>query len=115
MRRSFALFCNLEPQLPARIRFLIEPLRNRRWAAHLTENQDLYLKVAAVVLYVQEIADSNLARGLGFLSVGLNPAKFACPCSERARLKKSGGPKPLVHSHADHDPILVRGEAPSEP
>src|ERR1017187_3049853 len=107
MRHRFALFRQLQPQLPAGLCLTVERLRNRRRAAHLTEDQDLHLKVAAVVLHLQQVAGSDLTRSLGSLPVGLNPAEFKCPCSERARLEESGGPEPLVHSHAGHNPILV--------
>ena len=70
---------------------------------------NLHLKVTTVVLHLQQVADSDLARGLGFFSVRLNPAEFTCSCSERTRLEKSGGPEPLVHSHVGHDPIFVSG------
>src|SRR5712692_3922107 len=56
---------------------------------------------------MQPVADSDLTRSLGSLSVGLNPAEFACPCSERARLEESGGPEPFVHSHPGHNPIFI--------
>jgi hypothetical protein len=49
---------------------------------------------AAVIPHLQQVAASDLARSLGSLSVGLNPAEFTCPCSERARLEESGGPEP---------------------
>src|SRR5712692_829143 len=109
MRHRFALFCQPLPQLAARRCLTVERLCNHCRAAHLTEDQDLNLKVAAVVLHLQQIADSDLTRSLGSLSVGLNPAEFTCPCSERARLEESGGPKPFVHSHPGHNPILVSG------
>src|SRR5437016_8302708 len=109
MRHRFALFRQLQPQLPARLCLTRERLRNRRRTAHLTENQDLHLKVATVVLYLQQIAKADLARSLCLLSVGLNPAEFTGPCSERARLEESGSPEPLIHSYAGHNPILIPG------
>ena len=105
MRHRFALFRQLQPQLPARLCLTVERLRNCRRAARLAEGQDLHLKVAAVVLHLQQVADPDLTRSLGWLSVGLNPAELTYPCSERARLEESGGPEPLVHSHAGHDAI----------
>jgi hypothetical protein len=53
MRHRFALFCHLEPQLPARICLTVERLGNSRRAAPLAENQNLRLKVTAVVLHLQ--------------------------------------------------------------
>src|SRR5437879_3610972 len=70
MRHQLAFFRQLKPQLTARLSLTVERLCNRRRAAHLTEAQDLHLKVAAVVLHVQQVADSDLTRSLGWLSVG---------------------------------------------
>ena len=42
------------------------------------------------------VADSDLTRTPGCLSVGLNSAEFTCPCGERARLEESGGPEPAI-------------------
>src|ERR1035438_2544292 len=107
MRRRLALFRQLQPYLPARLRLTVKRLRNRRRAAHLTESQYLHLKVAAVVLHLQHVAGSDFARRFGSLSVGLNLAQFTCPSRQHACLEESGGPKPLVHSHASHHPIFV--------
>src|ERR1017187_4135874 len=107
MRHCLALFRQLQPQFPARLRLAIERLRYRRRSAHRAESQDLHLKIAAVVLHSQEVAGADLARRFGGLSVGLNPAEFTCPRGQRAGLEESGGPEPLVHSHAGHDPIVV--------
>src|SRR5437016_1954090 len=104
MRHRLSLLHDLRPQLPARRRFSIERLRNRRRPTHLTETQDLHLIVAAVVLHLQHVADSNLPRRLGSLSVRLNPAQFTRPPRERPRLKESSGPEPLVHPHARLNP-----------
>src|SRR6266851_3572748 len=109
MRHRFALLRQLKPQLPARFGLTVERLRHRCRAAYFTENQHLNLKVAAIVLHLQPVADADLTRSLGWLSVGLNPAEFTCPCGKRARLEESGSPEPLIHSHAGHNPILVPG------
>ena len=115
MRHRFALFRQLEPQLPARVGLAVERLRNRRRAAHLAENQDFHLKIAAIVLHLQQVADADLARRFGCLSVGFNPAELTCPGSKRARLEESGRPQPLVYSHAGHDSILVYRSSPRHP
>jgi hypothetical protein len=41
-----------------------------------------------VVLQLQQIADSDLARSLDSLSVALNPTEFTCPRRERPRLEE---------------------------
>jgi hypothetical protein len=53
---------------------------------------------------LQHVANVNLARSLGELPIGLNPAKFTGSCSQAARLEKSGSPQPLVDPNAGHDP-----------
>src|SRR5437879_5864564 len=110
MRYGFTLFCQLEAQLAAGLSLAVERLRNRHRAAHLTEKQNLHLKIAAVVFDSQEVANVDLARGLGRLSLGHDPAELTCVRRERTRLEESRGPEPLVHSH---DPILVR-KSPQE-
>jgi hypothetical protein len=78
-------------------------LRNRSWAAHVAEKQDFDLKVAALVCHSQHVSNPNLARSLGGLLVGLNPAKFTGSRGQCSRLEESGSPEPLVHSYARHD------------
>src|SRR6266446_8978891 len=51
-----SFFRQLDAQLPARFGFAVERLRNRRRAAHLTQGNDLHLKLAAVVLDLQQVA-----------------------------------------------------------
>src|SRR5260370_20845890 len=109
MRHGFPFFCQLQAQLPACLRLTVERLRNRRRAAHLTEGQNLHLKVAAVVLHFQKVADADVARRLGWLSVGFDPAEFAFPRGERARLEESGVPQPLLYSYASPHLILLPG------
>ena len=107
MQHRFTLLCHLQPQLLARLCLVVERLRNRRWAAHIAQKQDLYLKVAGCGLQVQQVADADLARSLSSLPIALNSAEFTCSSSNRACFEESGGPEPFVHSHAGHDPILV--------
>src|SRR6266700_6900979 len=51
--RCFALRHNLQTQVAARLRFAVERLRNSSRAADLAEQQDLDLKIAAVVGHAQ--------------------------------------------------------------
>ena len=113
MGHRFTLFGHFQPQRPARLCLAVERLRNRRRAAHFTENQDLHLKDAARVLDFQQIAGSDFPSSLGLLSVRFNPAQFTSSCGKRACLEESGGPKPFVHSYAVHSPILVPGPVDS--
>src|SRR5712692_332376 len=81
----------------------VERLRNRSRAADFAQEQDFYLKVAAIVGHSQHVSDVDLARSLGGLSVALDPAETASACGQGSRLEESGGPKPLVHPHREHD------------
>ena len=92
MRHRFSFFRQFQPQFPARLRLAIERLRDRCRAAKLAEKENFNLKHAAVVPYLQQVADSNLAGSLGLLSVGFNSAEFTCPCRERTGLEESGCP-----------------------
>ena len=108
MGHRFPLFRQFHPRLTARLSLPVKCLRNRRRSAHLTESQDFNLKIAAVILYSQQVADPDLARRLRWLSVGFDPAEFTCLCGERPRFEKSGGPEPLVDSYAGglHEGLL---------
>jgi hypothetical protein len=55
--------------------FAVKSLRDGRWAARVAELQNFYFEVAAIVGDSQHVSDANFARGLGGLTVRLNPAK----------------------------------------
>jgi len=55
-------------------------LRNRSRAADFAQEQDFYLKVAAIVGHSQHVSDVDLARSLGGLPVALDPAETATAC-----------------------------------
>ena len=82
LAHCFALGCHFQAQFAARLGLAVESLRNRGGTADIAEKQNLHLKVAAIVLHLQQVADSNLARSLGLLSVSFNSAEFTCPCGE---------------------------------
>ena len=92
MRHGFAFFRQLAPQFPALLRLAVKRLRHRRRAAHLADAQNLELKVAALLLHLQPVAGADLARGFGPQPITLDPAEFACPRRQRARLEESRGP-----------------------
>ena len=71
--------------------------------------------VTAIVCHSQHVANPDLARSLGGLPIGLNPAEFAGSCGQCSRLEESGGPKPLVHSYAGHYLALVTPRSLSLP
>jgi hypothetical protein len=106
LHQGLALLRKLQAQFTAGFSFAIERLRNRRWAAHLAEKQNLDLKVAALGLDLQELANPDFAGSLGRLIVGLNPAELAGPRSQGACFEESGRPEPFVHSHAGHGSIF---------
>ena len=99
MRHRFPLLRYFQPQLAAGLRLTVECLGDCGRTSHLTEAQHLDMKIAAVVLYPDHVADTHFARGLGWLPVGLNPAEFTGVRGDRARLEEPGSPEPLVHSH----------------
>jgi hypothetical protein len=72
-------------------------------AAYLAHNKHVDLEIPAVIGHAQQISHPDLARGLGNLSVALNPAQLTRPRGQGSRLEKPGGPKPFVHSHRGHD------------
>src|SRR5258708_7735861 len=72
---SFTLLCGLQARLAACLCLAIECLRHRRRPAHLAEQQDFHLKIAAVVCYLQHVANPHFAGSLGGLPVRLNPAE----------------------------------------
>jgi hypothetical protein len=106
IQQRFTLLRQFQPLLATRLRLTIEGLGNSGGAAHFREKQNLHLKFAAIVLHLQQVAYPDLARSLDAFSMEANPAEFTGACSERTRLEEAGGPKPLIHSHPNHDPIL---------
>src|SRR5436305_2732301 len=91
----------------ARVGLAIERLRGRSRPANIAELQDLQFKFAACGCHLQHVANPDLARGLRWLSVGLISAQVAGPRGQGARLKKSGCPKPFIHSHRSHDLLPI--------
>src|SRR6266851_6511887 len=108
LHHRLTLLRHLQPQHFTSLRLTIKRLRNRRRPTHLTQQQNLHLEVAAIVLHLQKIPDPNLPRCLGQLLIRLNPAEFTSPCSQRPRLEKSRRPKPLIHPHRGHDPFSYK-------
>src|SRR5208337_380641 len=98
-RHGFALFGQLEAQLAAGVGLAIERAGHRGRAADFAQGQNLHLKIAAIVLHLEQVADADVTRRLDGLSVGMNPAEFAGPRGEGSRLEESGGPQPFVNSH----------------
>src|SRR5262249_47538725 len=72
-------------------------------AAHLAQQQDFHMKVAAVVDHAQHVAGVDLACRLSGLPVGLNPAQLTSTLGQGTRLEEAGGPKPLVDTHGGHE------------
>lgn len=103
----FTLGCGLQPRLFAFIGLAIKRLRHRGWTADLAKQQDFNVKVAAIIGYPQLVAYADLARRLGRLPVGLNPAELAGPRSDSAGLEEPGGPKPFVHAYGRHAGIVL--------
>ena len=101
-----ALRCYFLAELPTGVCFAVERLRDGGGATHFAEQQDLDLKIAALVADSQLVSNADLASGLGGLAVALNAAEIAGACSQGPGLEKSRGPKPFVHSHGVHELFL---------
>ena len=76
--------------------------RYRGRTAHVTQKQDFYLEVSALIGDAQLVADSNIAGGLRHLPVGLDSSQLAGPFCQSPRLEKSRGPEPHVHPYGGH-------------
>ena len=61
------------------------------------------MKVAATIGDPQFVAYASFTRGLGGLSVGLNPAQLTGPRRKSARLEETGSPEPFVNAYGRHD------------
>lgn len=105
--QGFAFFGELQPGFMAGGGFKVESLGHRGGAADGAEKQDFHFKFVRFSANVQEIADADLAGGLGGLLVALDPAQVAGARGDGARLEKAGSPEPLVDSQAGHGLIIV--------
>ena len=106
---GLALRGYLQTQFAASHGLAVEGLRNWGRAARFAKLQNLYFKFSSFIDHPQHSSDMDFACGLGRLPVGMNPAEVAGPRSQRSRLEKSGGPKPLVNSYGSHlDCCLAR-------
>ena len=94
--------CHLQAKLPAGFRLAVECLGDGSWTANLAQQQDFYLKLAALVSYSQHVSNPDLARRLGRLIVGLNPAQRTGSAGQGSRFEKTCGPKPFIDSYAGH-------------
>src|SRR5271165_4472117 len=100
IRPVLALFRELLARLAAGFGFPIERLCDGCRSGHLAEKEHFNLKVAAVVLDLQQVAGADFARGLGRLPVGMNAAEFKGARGQRASLEESRGPEPFVYPHS---------------
>jgi hypothetical protein len=72
MGHGSSFFDGFAARFAAGFGFLVEGLCDCGGAAEITQEQDLNVKIAGIVLYVQHIGDADFTRGLGQLSIGLN-------------------------------------------
>jgi hypothetical protein len=104
---SFALGCGFQSRFFAFFGFAVKRLRHRRWPAYFAEQQNVYLKVAAIVSDLQLVAHMDLARRLGGLPIRLNPAQITCSRRQSASLEKPGRPKPFIDAYRRHEGIVL--------
>lgn len=102
MQASFAFLGESLSSFAAGLCFAIKALRNRRWAAHLTESQNLNLKITAISFDGKPVSCANFSRGARGLMIGFHSAQFARAGSERAGLEESSRPEPFVETHTVH-------------
>lgn len=109
-------FRQVRPQFLAAVRLAVQRLRNRRRAAHLAEEKNFNLKIAAVVSDLQHVSDPHYARRLARLPVRRDPSKVTGSRRQGACLEESGCPQPFVDAHAIRRPIFacLRGCGPEE-
>ena len=97
-----ALRGQLQAGFLAGFRLAVEGLRNRRGASHFAQQQNLDLKLAAVVADRQHVACTHVAGGFGLDSVGVDAAQVTGLRSERSGLEEARGPQPFVDAHGGH-------------
>jgi hypothetical protein len=68
-----------EPQFAALVSLAIQRLSDRRRTSHLAQQQNLHLKIATFSRNLQEVADPNIARRLGWLIIRLNLSQITGP------------------------------------
>ena len=85
----------------------IERLRHRGRAAHLTQRENFNLKIAAFVFYDELVADTNLAGGFGFVTVGEDATQVTGLGGQRPRFEEARSPKPFVDAQGVHEVIVV--------
>jgi hypothetical protein len=90
---------NFQALFLAFVGLAVESLRDRCGAADFTEQQDFYVKFAALVRDPQHVSNSHGARGFEGLPSGLDPAQIAGFGRQGPGLEEAGSPKPLVYSY----------------
>ncbi len=105
---SFALGGGFGARFFAGLTLAIEGLRHNRGAAHLAQRENFNLKVAALVLDDEIVADTNLAGGFGFVAVGEDAAQVAGLGGQRAGFEEARRPKPFVDAQGVHEDIVVQ-------
>jgi hypothetical protein len=108
LRHGFSLFRQFEAQLAACIGFAVESLGGCRRATYFAEGEEFYLEITRVASDLEEVAEMDFAGRLGRLSVRFDSAEITGSGGDGASLEESGGPEPLVHSHASQRLIVKR-------
>lgn len=109
-RFGFALLGELPASLLAGFGFPIQHLGDQGRSTDLGQTEHFNFKLAAIVLYAQQVADPDFASGFGLPALALDAAELAGARRERSGLEETRRPQPFVHSDpgAVHALIFVR-------
>ena len=97
---GFLLFGHLAAELLAGDGLPVQALGIGCRTANLAEGEHLHMEVATGGLDLKLVAEADVLRRLGGLTVGGDPAQLTSLAGEGSGLKEAGGPEPFIDSHA---------------
>ena len=103
--RSLSFSRDFQPHLLARLSLAVERLRHRCRTSLITQAQYLDFKIAAIIRYLQRVANSHFASSLSHLSIRHNPPQVTCLFRKRPRLEESRCPQPGIDPQTVHSAI----------
>lgn len=106
-RVGAALFDQFETSFAAGLDFAVELLGDGSGAANFAQGENFDFEFAAVIFDAEEIAGTDVARGLGGLALEVDAAELAGSGGQGAGFEKAGGPQPFIHAEAVHLFILA--------
>ncbi len=106
---GFALGGGLEAGLNAGLGFAIEGLGHGGGAAHLAQDQDFNLELAAFIADGEHVSEADFTGELGLDTVGVDAAEVAGFGCLGAGFEEAGGPEPFVDAYGGHDRLSYAG------